>query len=112
MSDIRKTVGDLIFFYIKTNYEKYLEDNKLNKIDDDQIEKVIEELYDQRVSHLKTFIKDSLKKILNNKYPGDLIVVNIFTEIFNDDKACKNRLVYEIRMHQNKNTNISFELNK
>jgi hypothetical protein len=112
MSDLRKTIGDLIFFYIKTNYEKYLKDNKLTKIDDNKIEKVIEELYDERVSHLKIFVKDSLKQLLKNEYPGDLIVVNIFTEIFNDDKICKNRLVYEIRMHQNKNTNISFELNK
>ena len=111
MSDLRKTIGDLIFFYIKTNYEKYLENNNITKIDDDKIPKVIEELYDERVSHLKTFVKDSLKQLLKNEYPGDLVIVNIFTEIFNDDKLCKNRLIYEIRMHQNKNTNISFELN-
>jgi len=112
MSDIRKTIGDLIFFYIKTNYNKYLEDNKLTKIDDDKIKKVIEELYDDRVSHLKVFVKESLKRLLKNEYPGDLIVVNIFTEIFNDGELCKNRLIYEIRMHQNKNSNISFELDK
>ena len=40
--DLRKTIGDLIFFYIKTNYKKYLKDNNLTKIDDDKIEKVIE----------------------------------------------------------------------
>ena len=112
MSDIRKTVGDLIFFYVKTNYNKYLEDNNITEIEDNEIMKVIEELYDDRKDHLKVFVKDSLKALLKKEYPGDLIVINIFTEIFNDEQLCKNRLIFEIRMHQTKTTNISFELGK
>ena len=52
MSNLQSTIKDLIFFYVKTNYEKYLKDNNI----------------------------------------------------------CKNRLILEIRMHQNKTSNIDFGL--
>jgi hypothetical protein len=100
MTTIQKNIKDLIFFYIKTNYNNYLEENKLKTIPDDKINEVISKLYTERKEHLKVFIKESLKKLLKGEYPGDLVVLNILLEIFSDDELCKNRLMTEIKLHQ------------
>lgn len=110
MSNLQNTIKDLIFFYVKSNYEKYLNDNHKKYIPDKEINGVITQLYTDRKEHLKVFLKQSLKDLLKEEYPGDLVVLNIFMNIFEDDNLCKNRLVLEIRMHQNKSSNINFEL--
>ena len=102
MTTIQKNIKDLIFFYIKTNYNNYLEENKIEIIPDNKIDEIISKLYLERKEHLKVFIKESLKKLLKNEYPGDLVVLNILLEIFADDELCKNRLITEIRLHQQK----------
>ena len=38
--------------------------------------------------------------MLKHEYPGDLVVLNILLEIFSDDELCKNRLITEIKLHQ------------
>ena len=110
MSNLQNTIKDLIFFYIKTNYEKYLKDNQINTIPDEEITDVISKLYIDRKEHLKSFLKKSLKNLLKGNYPGDLVILNIFTDIFNDDNVCKNRLILEIRMYQNKSSNIDLNV--
>ena len=100
MNNLQKNIKDLIFFYVKTNYNKYLEDQNFAFIPEDKIQKVIEMIYDDRKSHLQKFIKISLKKLLKDEYPGDLLILNILTDIFYDDTLCKNRLLIEIKLHQ------------
>lgn len=102
MTTIQKNIKDLIFFYIKTNYNNYLEENKIEIIADNKIDEIVSKLYSERKEHLKVFIKESLKKLLKEEYPGDLVVLNILLEIFADDELCKNRLITEIRLHQQK----------
>ena len=49
--------------------------------------------------------------MLKEEYPGDLLVLNILLEIFSDDELCKNRLIVEIKLHQqqkNGGTKLSF----
>ena len=41
-----------------------------------------------------------LKKLLKDEYPGDLIILNILVDIFSDNTLCKNRLIVEIKLHQ------------
>ncbi len=110
MSNLQSTIKDLIFFYVKSNYEKYLNDNQIKTIPDEKINDVISKLYTDRMEHLKVFLKQSLKDLLKDEYPGDLVILNIFMNIFEDDDICKNRLIFEIRMHQKKSSNINFEL--
>tara|TARA_B100001094_G_scaffold93647_1_gene89512 strand:- start:600 stop:944 length:345 start_codon:yes stop_codon:yes gene_type:complete len=100
MSNLQKTIRDLIFFYVKENYNKYLKDNNVQLIPENKIQKVIESLYDQKKDHLQQFIKQSLKTLLKEDCPDDLIILNIFVDIFSDDELCKNRLVAEIKLHQ------------
>lgn len=105
MNNLQKNIKDLIFFYVKTNYNKYLEDQNFTFIAEDKIQGVIEMIYDDRKSHLQQFIKVSLKTLLKDEYPGDLVILNILTDIFYDDNLCKNRLLIEIKLHQQQLTN-------
>ena len=43
---LQKHIKDLIFFYVKTNYNQYLEDHKIKLIPEEKIDSVIESLYD------------------------------------------------------------------
>lgn len=100
MCSLDNRIKDLIQFYVRTNYEQYLTDHKLTAIPDSQVEAIITSLYDERKDHLKVFIKESLRQMLQGDYPGDLVVLNILVGIFEDDVLCRNRLVLEVQLHQ------------
>jgi len=104
-SNAQKLIQDLIFFYVKENYKNYLEENKLEIIPDNNISGVIDSIYIDKKKHLQQFLKDSLKEIMKDDYIGDLMVNNICYDIFNDDDLCKNRLIMEIKMFQQKKKN-------
>jgi len=95
-----KLVQDLILFYVKENYNIYLQECGLKKIPDNKLDSVISELYSQRKDHLKEFIKSSLKKIMGDDYVGDLLINNMLIDIFRDDELCKNRIKLEIIEYQ------------
>ena len=95
-----KLIQDLIFFYVKENYKKFLDENKMEKIHDSKIMDVIDSIYSDRKKHLKDFLKDSLKKIQKENYIGDLVLENICVDIFNDDELCKHRIYTEIKLFQ------------
>ena len=102
---LQKTIRDLIYFYVKTNYNEYLKDNNIKMIPENEIENIINKLYINRKDHIQIFIKDSLKKLYEskmNEYPGDQTIKNILINVFQDDDLCKNRLFIEIKLHQQK----------
>ena len=81
---LQNTIRDLIHFYVKTNYEKYLTDNNIKTIPEGEIDKVIHSLYDDRKPHIQIFILESLKTLYKDKteeYPGDRTVKNILLNI-------------------------------
>lgn len=96
----QKLVQDLILFFVKENYKKYLSDNKINKIPDEQIEPVVKKIYLEKKNNIKEFLITSLKKIMGEDYIGDLFVNNICIEIFRDDELCTNRIIQEIKNYQ------------
>ena len=85
---------------MKTNYEAYLTQHKIERIEDNNIKSVVTQLYTERREHLKVFVKQSLKQMLGEEYPGDLVILNVLMSVFEDDEYCINRLVLEIRDHQ------------
>ena len=99
---LQKNIKDLIFFYVKQNYENYLKVNEIEYISEDKITEVISSLYTERKEHLKEFIKTSMKRLMTEEYPGDLVILNVLVDIFSDDELCKNRLIVEIKLHQQK----------
>ena len=103
MSKLERTIKDLITFYVKENYNKYLIDNKLTIIENDKLKSVVSDLYTSKKDHLKQFVKDSLKELWKNDYPGDLIIDNIFFDIYQDENLCKNRIYIEIELFQKNN---------
>lgn len=96
-------IKELIFMYVTENYKKYLETNKLERLDDKEIPNIIETIYVEKKKDLKIWLKGCLKKIQGNNYMGDLAFNQICLEIFQDDKYCKERLVLEIKLYQEKN---------
>ena len=103
MSKLERTVKDLVIFYVKENYNNYLKENKIEKIDKEKIKSVISELYYPKKDHLKQFVKESMKELWKDEYPGDLIIDNIFFSIYQDDKFNINRICVEIELHQENN---------
>ena len=105
MGTLESRIKELIQFYVKTNYEAYLSQHKLQYIDENKIREVVTQLYTERREHLKVFVKQSLKQMLKDDYPGDLVVLNILMNVFEDDEYCINRLELEIRDYQKSITN-------
>ena len=103
MSDYLTIIKELITFYIKTNYEQYLIDNEIKTIPTEQIDNVVDTLYTNKKEHLKTFILSSMKELLKDEYPGDLIISNILNDILRDDQLCKRTLINEIDLYQKNN---------
>ena len=103
MSKLERTVKDLVIFYVKENYNNYLKENKIEKIDKDKIKSVISDLYYPKKDHLKQFVKESMKELWKDEYPGDLIIDNIFFSIYQDDQFNINRICVEIELHQENN---------
>ena len=100
MPTIETRIKELIHFYVRTNYEKYLGEHSIQSIPTSEILAVMKELYTERKEHLKGFIRDSLKQMMDTEYPGDLAILNILVSVFEDDELCINRLVMEIEVHQ------------
>jgi hypothetical protein len=103
MSNAGKLIQDLILFYVKENYIHYLEETKIEKIPDERVKSVVQKIYGDKKDHLRNFLKVSLKDLMKEKYIGDLALMNICNEIFDDDELCINRLTLEITNYQNDN---------
>lgn len=92
-------VKDIIFFYIKHYYDKYLKQKNIIKMSDEQINTFIYENYNNKQTKIKKYIRDSLKKNLGSEYNG-MAVENLLLEIFNDDDLAQERLRLEIKNYQ------------
>ena len=103
MSNTNQLIQDLILFYVKENYNHYLQKNEIKKIPESQIGDVVQKIYSDKKNHLKQFLKESLKDLMGEEYIGDLALLNICNEIFEDDKLCVNRIILEIKNYQNDN---------
>ena len=112
MTTLEKHIRDLIHFYVKENYNHYLQINSLTTISEEDIPKVVDELYSQKKGHIQIFVKDSLKVMLKDEMPEEFIINNLLSDIFRDDELCKNRLTMEIQIHQQSIKNGSVDYNK
>ena len=104
MSNAGSLIQDLILFYVKENYNHYLTIENIKNIPDGNVKGVVQEIYGDKKDHLRNFLKVSLKDLMKEKYIGDLALMNICNEIFDDDELCINRLTLEIINYQNDNS--------
>ena len=100
-----KLIKDLVIFYVKENYTAYLLEKNIKTIENSDLDSIIDLLYTQKKEHLKKFIKNSMKELLKDEHPGDLLINNIILDIFRDDILCKTTLKTEIELYQKNNLN-------
>lgn len=102
MSTLSNITEDLIKFYVRQNYEKYLSDNKLTIIEESQIDQIIESIFQEKIIHMRSFLVDSIPKMYNETdvKPTKIIINNILDEILEDEKLCKYKLKTEIVLYQ------------
>ena len=100
-----KLIKDLVIFYVKENYNAYFLEKNIITIETCYLDSVIDLLYTQKKEHLKEFIKNSMKELLKDEHPGDLLINNIIMDIFRDDILCKTTLKTEIELYQKNNLN-------
>lgn len=99
-----KITEDLIKFYVKSNYEKYLKDHKIKSIEESKIEQIIDDIFQEKLEHLRFFIVDSVPKLYskNDTPPTSSVINNLLNDIFEDEKLCKLKLKNEIIRYQKK----------
>ena len=112
MCSLEKRIRDLIHFYVKENYNHHLQKNELTFIKEEDIPTVVDQLYTVKKDHIQVFVKDSLKVMLQDEMPDEYIMNNLLSEIFRDDELCKNRLIMEIKLHQQKVQNGTIDYKK
>lgn len=100
--NISNLIRDIVFYYIKFYYDKYLIDNKCILIEKEKITPFVEELYVDKTKELKDYIRNSLRKNLKEEYPKT-IVENILLEMFADVNYCRTRIIDEIILYQDEN---------
>ena len=64
MCTLEKRIRDLIHFYVKENYNHHLKSKNIPTIAEEDIPKVVEELYTDKKSHIQGFVKSSLQVML------------------------------------------------
>ena len=95
------------------NYDKEHEyEKEENGFKEEDIPTVVDQLYTVKKDHIQVFVKDSLKVMLQEEMPDEYIINNLLSEIFRDDELCKNRLIMEIKLHQQKVQNGTIDYKK
>lgn len=92
-------IKDITMYYIEFYYNKYLADNKLNKISDSDLRNLVNEIYGEKKKDLCNYIRTSLKDNLKDDY-NNLLVEEILLEMFDDPEYAKERVIIEILNYQ------------
>ena len=96
-------IKNISFHFIKLNYNKYLEDNKIEEIPKERLEDVVCELYDQKQNELKKYIRGTLRRNFpdfDQNFSMKTSTEEILLEMFEDPDFAKNRIVLEIEAYQ------------
>lgn len=96
---LQEQIRNIIFYYVKKQYNNYLQINELKSIPKNDILKIVGSLYTDEREGLKVFIRSCLKDMLNGQYQT-LIVENIILDIFDDDDFAIHRCSLEIEQYQ------------
>lgn len=98
------TIRNIVFYYIKAHYNKYLTDNNITLIPKDELPIVVGNLYDTNSLDLKKYIRGTMRKNFpdyDQNFTLKTSTEEIILEMFDDPQYSKNRLVIEIESHQN-----------
>jgi len=99
MNNLTNLVKDVTYFYIKYYYEQELEKTKQKKLQESDLKQLIDNLYVEKSSDLKKYIRETLKENLGDQY-SSFSVENILLEMFADPDISKHRVYLEIIEYQ------------
>lgn len=86
--------------FAEFHYNKHLKENNIIKIQEEQIEKKVDEIMTkEKEKELKQYVRASLKAMYKTDY-NSFSVENILSEIFEDRNEIITRISVEIRHHQ------------
>lgn len=100
------TIKNIVFYYIKAHYNKYLKDNNINLIPKEQLSEVVGELYENNSLDLKRYIRGTMRKNFpdyDKNFTLKTSTEEIILEMFEDPEYSKNRVIIEIENFQNDN---------
>lgn len=92
-------IKDIIFYYVKYYYDKYLKDHNIQNMSDSDIDMFIQTNYSEKTNEVRNYVRNSLKKNLGADY-NSIATENILLEIFNDPELAKERIRLEIGNYQ------------
>lgn len=101
--DLPQIIANIVLYYIKKHYHKYLEKNSINIIPEEKIKEVVETLYSEKEKELKKFIRNTMRKNFP-EYDNNLIMKTgteeIILEIFDDKDFSITKVSLEISNYQ------------
>ena len=97
---IANRIKEIILEFIKNNYFDYLDNNNLLLLEENKIEKIITEFYNNNSTILKQKIRNTLKNEMQNNYPS-MSIENTLYDIFQDNSININRILLQIKNYQN-----------
>ena len=62
LKELPDTIGNIILYYIKKQYNEYLIDNKIDVIPQENINQVVTSMYNNKETELKRFIRNTMRK--------------------------------------------------
>ena len=93
-------IREIIFFYVKHYYDKYLSQNNITTMDDTHINAFIKQYYTDKEKELREYVRNTLKKNQGSSY-NSIAVENILLEISSDPSLAQERIKLEIQDFQN-----------
>lgn len=99
---ITDDIKDIIFKFIKEEYQNYLQNNNILLIKNENMNTIINNFYEENKIKLKNIIRSDLKEIYKKNYPSSS-VENIILDIFQDKELNIKKTVNELLYIQDRN---------
>lgn len=103
--NLPNTIRNITFHFIKVHYNKYLEEHNLKKIGKEKVPEVVNELYEEKETELKKYIRGTMRKNFadyDKNFTLKTTTEEIILEMFDDPDFSKNRIIIEIENYQRK----------
>jgi hypothetical protein len=100
--NISDEIKNISFNFIRNKYQEYLQSNKILLIKENVIEKIMNDLYESNIKHLKQEIRNTLKNKHKEDYPS-AIVENILLDLFQEKEINIANAIKEIILIQKNN---------
>ena len=99
-TNLTNLVREITYYYIQHYYNDLLAKRGLKVIPNDELKEFINNMYTEKQSDLKKYIRESLKEQLEGNY-SIAVTENIILEMFKDPEYAKARVYNEIVNYQN-----------